>query len=614
MIPFAILSGKIKTKAGEKEIRILELSPDYFTFRLLTKQAKRYAQSLTEEGQQGSIELSFFQPEEKCYHELTLNCKTDIRKVELFSMREILEESEEFSGETKEFSENSEEKKVVAHDGKVSMANSPIFLGLRVLVNNEEYEQYTRKLNHDYMNYVYLKLEETDAGVSLALTGYPAEKEQIYSENLTEQRAVWDCMKAEKHMDACNHIKAEKHMNGCNRIKAEKYMNTCKCIDESVTLYSIEKEQHKYTFSLGIELDNPAWYRAYLTYSLDEFTALYWDSGNIPIGHELRSQRLQFLYIGNEYCTHLFPKEDQLYALLEKTLEEHLCPVIVFAPVEEKNIIKIEKTIDRLADWCSRNKIKIELVLNDWGMAGIISSKYPNQFHLTLGCLLSKQHRDTRMNYKNRNLNQGKRIDVNRGKRINVDQKIKAVINKETKTCINQKTKAVINKGTDVLINQQKDILAQGPLQTVFYQNYLREHFYITRVSLQSCGYQQRLSLVNSGSLSANGIGVTLHFPFFQMNTSGWCPLIATLKHGNRARQTAVESCTFECMNYAFEYPDFLHMTGRYNSIFGYDDSIINELPHEEGVRLVAGFLNTPVKNQNAVGIRTDNLGKEKDT
>lgn len=155
MIPFAILSGKIKTKAGEKEIRILELSPDYFTFRLLTKQAKRYAQSLTEEGQQGSIELSFFQPEEKCYHELTLNCKTDIRKIELFSMREILEESEEFSGESKEFSENSEEfsenseeKKVVAHDGKVSMANSPIFLGLRVLVNNEEYEQYTRKVNY----------------------------------------------------------------------------------------------------------------------------------------------------------------------------------------------------------------------------------------------------------------------------------------------------------------------------------------------------------------------------------------------------------------------------------------------------------------------------------
>ena len=41
MIPFAILSGKIKTKTDEKEIRLLELSPDYFTFRLLKEQAKK---------------------------------------------------------------------------------------------------------------------------------------------------------------------------------------------------------------------------------------------------------------------------------------------------------------------------------------------------------------------------------------------------------------------------------------------------------------------------------------------------------------------------------------------------------------------------------------------
>ena len=52
MIPFAILSGKIKTKTDEKEIRLLELSPDYFTFRLLKEQAKKYAQQLSDAGQQ----------------------------------------------------------------------------------------------------------------------------------------------------------------------------------------------------------------------------------------------------------------------------------------------------------------------------------------------------------------------------------------------------------------------------------------------------------------------------------------------------------------------------------------------------------------------------------
>ena len=49
MIPFAILSGKIKTRTDEKEIRLLELSPDYFTFRLLKEQAQKQIKELKEE-------------------------------------------------------------------------------------------------------------------------------------------------------------------------------------------------------------------------------------------------------------------------------------------------------------------------------------------------------------------------------------------------------------------------------------------------------------------------------------------------------------------------------------------------------------------------------------
>ena len=55
MIPFAILSGKIKTKTDEKEIRLLELSPDYFTFRLLKEQAQKYVQQLSDAGDRKSV-------------------------------------------------------------------------------------------------------------------------------------------------------------------------------------------------------------------------------------------------------------------------------------------------------------------------------------------------------------------------------------------------------------------------------------------------------------------------------------------------------------------------------------------------------------------------------
>lgn len=89
MIPFAILSGKIKTKTDEKEIRLLELSPDYFTFRLLKEQAKKYAQQLSDAGQQGNIVLSFFQFQKRSYHEVILDCTKDIVKIELMPQKQM---------------------------------------------------------------------------------------------------------------------------------------------------------------------------------------------------------------------------------------------------------------------------------------------------------------------------------------------------------------------------------------------------------------------------------------------------------------------------------------------------------------------------------------------
>ena len=164
---------------------------------------------------------------------------------------------------------------------------------------------------------------------------------------------------------------------------------------------------------------------------------------------------------------------------------------------------------------------------------------------LTLGCLLSKQRRDTRMNYVNRNDNE---------------------LSKE-----------------------------KSQVDAPFYRQYLAKHFNITRVSFQNSGIDQ--SFFTPDSM----IGMTLHFPYFQMNTSGWCPLLAMLYRGSRGRQKAVDDCHCECMTYAFEYPDFLCMTGRYNSIFGYNDLIRIE---KEGVRLVAGFLNAPLKNDSAKGTK----------
>mgnify|MGYP002571831409 CR=1 FL=1 len=136
MIPFAILSGKIKTKTDEKEIRLLELSPDYFTFRLLKEQAQKYVQQLSDAGQQGNIVLSFFQFQKRSYHEVILNCTRDVVKIELMPQKQM--------------------------EGLVCE--------IRVDVKNEEYRIYTERFNKEYLNYIYLKLDETEADVIIINT------------------------------------------------------------------------------------------------------------------------------------------------------------------------------------------------------------------------------------------------------------------------------------------------------------------------------------------------------------------------------------------------------------------------------------------------------------
>lgn len=522
MIPFAILSGKIKNKVGEKEIRILELSPDSFTFRLLKDQAIQFEASLKEAGQQNTIVLSFFQFAKKQYKELSLDCDRDIEKITLRKP-----------------------------EGDIEDELAAFLLEIVVYVKNKDYSNYAEQLNKEYMRYIDLKLEETEADLSKALVGYPAEKEQIYSEALEDQRKMWD-----------SKIETDCQMS-CVQDRKEASNNQVMCLKQSdkqktnVKLTDVWNFEAGCNFELGIELDNPAWYQTYLDHSLIDFMKLYWKNSGISPSHPLTQKMPQYLYIGNSYCPHLFPNEKQLYQLLERTVLDQICPVLVFAPVEEKDITQMEKLLESLSNWCMAKNKKLELVINDWGMAGLIRQRQNHPFRLTLGCLLSKQRRDTRIRY----------------------------------------------------ITQ----LGQGPMQTAFYQNYLKKHFGITRVSFQSCGYQQEIPSVDSG------IGTTIHFPFFQMNTSGWCPLLASVHRRNRARQTVVNSCDFECMSYAFEYPDFLKMIGRYNTIFGYDDSLLRQLEisdqmnnktstdkmiakvndkadqkEKSSIRLAAGFLNQP--------------------
>ena len=73
----------------------------------------------------------------------------------------------------------------------------------------------------------------------------------------------------------------------------------------------------------------------------------------------------------------------------------------------------------------------------------------------------------------------------------------------------------------------------------------------------------------------SNGHDTVWHVPFYQTNTSNFCPIQAQIRRGNRALQQVVDSCG-GCRNKTFIYGDGLKMVGKYNSLFGYDDYILS--------------------------------------
>lgn len=69
----------------------------------------------------------------------------------------------------------------------------------------------------------------------------------------------------------------------------------------------------------------------------------------------------------------------------------------------------------------------------------------------------------------------------------------------------------------------------------------------------------------------------SMHLPFYQTNTSQYCPMYATCVKGSRGTQVPVRKCPRFCEKQAFLYPEHLRMVGRYNSLFGIDLTVWQE-------------------------------------
>lgn len=391
---------------------------------------------------------------------------------------------------------------------------TPFFFIYSVWTKNGEYREQVKRLVKGYDHYISLKLTGDDAYLSEKMVGYPTELDEIYAEDFAEQKKEWFC-------------------------------------------YNEDREYPE--FDLAITLDRPKLYQAFLEKDWTDFCEDYWEE-NFLEHHPLHKKKITRIYVGNQFCHNLFPEKKQLFQILDKAAENQLGVTIAFSYIRDNLLEETGELLQKLEAWCQSrdlgmadtvrdadrknaalceesdresSQIKLEIIVNDWAMPALLKGKT----HLipVLGILLNKRRKDVRLPY--------------------VTAKSRDVLC-DTKSGAGQES-TVVENGVDRL--------AENNLNCGFYQNYLNHTFNIQRYEFESCGYQ---ITIPEGRHS-------LHLPFFQTNTSQYCTLYAICRYGDRGKQHLPENCPRYCETKVFLYPKHLKMVGRYNSLFGYDDTIL---------------------------------------
>ena len=325
MIPFGLLSGFMDSK----EIRITELGENGFRFRLAEEcpEPERFL---------------------ICFYDMK---KAGYRKVEI-----------------RKFEMNAVAGTSAAEEWCVQENDGSFFREYSVRVEQKDYMEEVQRLAGEYNRYIRLKLEGDDGELAKALTGYPAELDEVHCESLEEQRKLWfgeNSSSIRQNPDA----------------------------DQSVEESFLDKETE-----FALELNNTSLYEEYLRQLLKDFLASYWQK-NYLTHSWLAGRTPERFYIGNQFCHNLFPTEEQLFSIMDKMRSEGLEITLAFSYIREFMLPSVGKLLEKVDNWCCIHGMNVEIVVNDWAVAEMLHGKTS---HLcpVFGTLLNKRKKDPRMKYK----------------------------------------------------------------------------------------------------------------------------------------------------------------------------------------------------------------------
>ena len=425
---------------------------------------------------------------------------------------------------------------------------------IEYLIRTEQtgYQQAVRRLIGSYGRYIRLKLEGDDAALAEALVGYPADLDEEYCTSWEEQKRVWKKgweLQGDRFEGKIDTVVAE---NGKKELQ-EKVVVCEKVGQEKRFEYkTVFCETVKREIEVAVELDRRERYQTFLEQEPQVFFRCYCQENSLT-GHWLSLQSLERIYIGNAFCPLLSPEEDVLFALMEKAYRNGLEITLTASWIRDEQLDKVERLLNKVEKWCREREKVIEIQVNDWALADMLKGRR-TWLKPLLGIMLHKRRKDPRMRYL-------------RGKKLSNQENSSG---QQTHFKGKQAEKTERQSGS-VKMNPD-GINCQDGEYADFYQEYLQKILGIERLEDEA----SPMFFLNCAVVAQrNSMKHSLHLPYYQTNTSAYCPLYAQIVHGARGRQTLVRDCPQLCGQYTFLYPNHLKMVGRYNSLFGLDDRIL---------------------------------------
>jgi len=341
-----------------------------------------------------------------------------------------------------------------------------------IVIEDQEYHKNALQMIKNYTNYVMLKMTGDDGYCSEELVGYPAQLDEVTASDFTTQKQQW--------------------------------------------FKPLDVGEWKTSLDTALVIDQPVQYQQYRKLGIKAFAKTRFEENHLS-NHPITQTQIKRVYLGNQFCHNLFPKRVELLEMMDQARKEELSITVAMTYVREDQVAWAEALLEYLTAWCISNQQRIELVVNDWGMARLAADKR-EWIEPVLGVLLNKRRKDPRYKYKSG-------------------------------------------------YTQYTDQLAKNSLNNASYREYLAKEFGIRRYEFESCGYPIQIPSEHQ----------SIHVPYYQTNTSQYCTLYARCVNHDRGKQELVSTCPYYCEEAVFLYSEHLNMVGRYNSIFGMDDTLLRE-------------------------------------